>query len=280
MYIRRPAVAGSFYPSSTRELENMIKDFLKDVKEEKIEACSIVAPHAGYIFCGKTFAKVYGSLENVYETIVILGPNHYGKNGIACCSGLWQTPLGSLKTDEDFIKELEKNEIHNFPEAHLWEHSIEVQLPWIIYTMKNPKIVPITINPVYFDLKEMKELGKIIYEIKEKLDRKILVVASSDFTHYGYAYSYVPFKGSASEVLKKIKELDMCFIKAIQDFAVERIIELGAQSTVCGYGAIAASVEFSKLEGAKKVKLVDYRTSFEISKSLDAIVAYAGILIA
>lgn len=279
MYIRRPAVAGSFYPSSTRELENMIREFLKDVEEDKIEAKGIVAPHAGYIFCGKTFAKVYGSLNSCYETVVILGPNHHGKGGISSCSGLWQTPLGNLKTDEEFIKELQKNDITDFPEVHLWEHSIEVQLPWIIYTLKNPKIVPISVNPIYFDLKEMKKLGKIIYEIKEKLGRKILVVASSDFTHYGYAYGYVPFKGSPSVILRKIKELDMRLIKAIQDFAVERIIELGAESTACGYGVIAAMIEYAKLSGVKQAKLLDYRTSFEVSKSLDAIVAYAGIAV-
>lgn len=279
MYIRRPAVAGSFYPASTKELEEMIRNFMKDVKDEKIEAKGIVAPHAGYIFCGKTFAKVYGSLENSYESVVLLGPNHSGRNGIATCSGLWQTPLGSLKTDDDFIKELEKNGIADSHQVHLWEHSIEVQLPWIIYTLKNPKIVPVSINPIYFDVKEMKELGKIIFEISQKLNKKILVVASSDFTHYGHAYGFLPFKGSASEILRKIKELDMKMVKAIQDFAIERIIEIGGESTVCGYGAIAAMIQYTKLAKAGEAKLLDYRTSFEVSKSLDAIVAYAGIVV-
>ncbi len=278
MYIRRPAVAGSFYPEG-KELEEMIRIFLKEAGDEKFEPLGIVAPHAGYIFCGKTFAKVYGALEGDYETVVILAPNHSGKGGITTCSGIWQTPLGNLRTDNEFIKELENHDIQDFPEAHLWEHSIEVQLPWLIYTLKTPRIVPISINPVYFDVKEMKKLGKAVYEVNAKLERKLLVVASSDFTHYGYAYGFVPFKGPVSEILKKMKELDMKLVKAIEDLAVERIIEIGSEGTACGYGAIAAMVQYAKLSGAKEAKLLDYRTSFEVSKSTDAIVAYAGIVV-
>ncbi len=274
-----PAVAGSFYPIG-KELERMLTNLLSQAEtNEKFEAKGAVAPHAGYAFCGKTFAKVYSSLEACYDTALILAPNHYGLNGIATCKGIWQTPLGNLRTDDDFIKILEKSGVLNDPQAHAWEHAIEVQLPWIITCLGNVKIVPIAINPVLFDLKEMKELGKAIYQANEKLERKLLVIASSDFTHYGYAYGYVPFKGSASEILKKIKELDMRLIKAIQDFAVERIIELGSESTVCGYGAIAAMIEYAKLAGAEEAKLLDYRTSFEVSKSMDAIVAYAGIVV-
>jgi AmmeMemoRadiSam system protein B len=279
MYIRRPAVAGSFYPGTSRKLQGMINEFLKDARSEEYEAFGIVAPHAGYVFCGKTFAKVYKSVENIYESVVILGPNHYGKNGICTCAGIWQTPLGNLKTDDEFLKELEKCEIPDDPQAHLWEHSIEVQLPWIISTLGFKSIIPISVNPIYFDVKEMKELGKILYEISQKLDKKLLVVASSDFTHYGMAYNYMPFRGSSSEILEKIKQLDMKLIKAISDVAVERVIEIGSESTACGYGCVAAMLEYAKLAGAKEAKLVDYRTSYEVSKTTDAIVAYAGIVV-
>ncbi len=282
MYIRRPSAAGSFYPSDARELNEMIRDFLSQVKgSEKIEsAVGVVAPHAGYAFCGKTLAKVYSSVsENSYDTVVLLGPNHYGKGAITTCSGLWQTPIGNLKVDEGFVKELERSEIENSFQVHMWEHSLEVQLPWIIALLGNVKIVPVTINPVFFDVKEMRELGKAIHEAAERLGKRMLCVASSDFTHYGSAYNYVPFRGSAGEILRKIKEEDMKMIRAIEDFAVERIIELGAASTVCGYGAIAAMVHFAKLSGAEHAKLLDYRTSFEVSKSLHAIVAYAGVVV-
>jgi hypothetical protein len=135
------------------------------------------------------------------------------------------------------------------------------------------------VNPIYFDVKEMKELGKILHEISQKLDKKLLVVASSDFTHYGMAYNYMPFRGSSSEILEKIKQLDMKLIKAISDVAVERVIEIGSESTACGYGCVAAMLEYAKLAGAKEAKLVDYRTSYEVSKTTDAIVAYAGIVV-
>ncbi len=276
MYIRRPSVAGSFYPETSKELTELMNSFLKNVKDKK-EFYAGVAPHAGYVYCGKVFASLYGKLLNSFDTVIVVGPNHYGKGSIDTCECLWQTPIGSLSTDMEIVELLKKHGINSDYSVHMWEHSIEVQIPWIIKTMGNVKFVPISVNPLFFEYEKMKELGDILYDVVRESGKKVFVVASSDFTHYGKAYNYVPFSGSKSEILEKIKELDFRMIKAIKDLAVERIIELGDEMTVCGYGPIAAVVRYAKRSGLENVSLEYYDTSFSVSKNTDAIVSYSGI---
>jgi len=194
--VRNPVVAGAFYPSDVKELKKMIKGFLDKADVKGKNVIGIVSPHAGYIYCGKIMADIYKSISNKFETAVILGPNHSGYGvGVATSLIDWKTPLGNIKADEEFIKELVKDSmIMEDPRPHMREHSIEVQLPWLQYLFKNFKFVPISINPIYFDLKTCKEIGEKIADVTKKLKRKVLIIASSDFTHYGSMYGYTPFK--------------------------------------------------------------------------------------
>lgn len=275
--VRSPAVAGAFYPADKKELERMLEKFLSQVKVEKITCNGIVSPHAGYIYCGKTAAKVYKSVKTEFDIAVILGVDHYGFGSISTSTENWQTPLGIVETDKEFIDELPKNFIRTDNSVHVREHSIEVQIPWLQYLFKDFKIVPISINPIYFDLETVKEMGRVISRAIKKTGKEVLVIASSDFTHYGSIYGYKKFKGGIDEVLKKIKGEDMKIIKSICELDTEKIIELGKYRTVCGYGCIAAVVETVKLLGAKGGKLIDYLTSYEVSKDPEAIVSYCGI---
>ncbi|MFQ6020632.1 MAG: AmmeMemoRadiSam system protein B [Candidatus Aenigmatarchaeota archaeon] len=278
MGIREPCVAGAFYPYDSNELKKIIEKFIE--KSEKKDILGIVSPHAGYIYCGKTAGKVY-SLIKEFDTAIILGPNHYGMGaGIATSSGKWKTPFGIVDIDEEFSKELIKDSIimEDF-RAHLREHSIEVQLPWLQYLFQNFKFTPITINPIYFDIKTCKEIGENIAQVAKKLKRKVLIISSSDFTHYGSNYGYKPFSGTVSQVLKKIKETDTEAINYITKIMPERLIEYCSGKTICGYGGIAAMLWAVKQLGANNGELIDYSTSFEVSKDISAIVGYAGIAI-
>jgi len=281
--VRNPVVAGAFYPSDVKELKKMIKGFLDKADVKGKNVIGIVSPHAGYIYCGKIMADIYKSISNKFETAVILGPNHSGYGvGVATSLIDWKTPLGNIKADEEFIKELVKDSmIMEDPRPHMREHSIEVQLPWLQYLFKNFKFVPISINPIYFDLKTCKEIGEKIADVTKKLKRKVLIIASSDFTHYGSMYGYTPFKGKADDVLKKIKEMDLEVINFIEKLKPEDVIKTCDEKrlTICGYGGIASMLFAAKLLGAKKAELIDYTTSFDVSRSIDAIVGYAGISI-
>jgi hypothetical protein len=283
MQIRNPVVAGSFYPLSGGELRRMIKDFLDRVEGEERDVIGLVSPHAGYLYCGKVAASVYKIVKESFNTVVILGPNHSGSGtGIATLNGIWRTPIGSVKTDEKFVKEITKDSIimEDF-RAHAIEHSIEVQIPWLQYRFRNFQIVPISINPIYFDEKTCKEIGIKIAEVSRKLNRKILIVASSDFTHYGSMYGYTPFEGTTSVILKKIKEMDAEIIKLIERLRPEDMIRNCHEKnlSICGYGCIGVMLFAVKELGAKNGELIEYSTSFDISRNINAIVGYAGIAI-
>jgi len=283
MQVREPAVAGSFYPEDPEELRQKIKNFLENLEPKRRKCLGAVAPHAGYEFCGKTAASVYNDISTGFETAVIIGPNHSGSGvGIATSLETWKTPLGNVETDEEFAKEITKDSvIVEDPKSHWREHSIEVQLPWLQYRFKEFKIVPISINPIYFDVKTCREIGEKIAEVAKGLRRKVLIIASSDFTHYGAAYGYEPFEGSANEILKKIKETDMQVIKLITSLKPSETIRTCDENrlTICGYGGIATMLFTVKTLGAKQGELIDYSTSFEVSRNMDAVVGYAGIII-
>ena len=278
--MREPVVAGTFYPYDSEKLRKAIKSFLDNSKSQNKKVLGIVVPHAGYDYCGKTAASVYKTISNDFDTTVVIGPNHSGiGSGIATSLISWKTPLGSLKTDEEFVNELISDSIiTDDNEAHSREHSIEVQLPWLQYLFKDFKLVPISLSPAYFDIDSCKEIGNKIADTAKKLGRKILIVASSDFTHYGYSYGYIPFRDN---VLENIKKLDMNIIDLIEKLDVENVVKTSYEKglTICGYGAIASMLFATKKLGAKKGELVDYSTSFDVSRSLDAVVGYAGISI-
>ena len=280
MQTRNPAVAGQFYPDDIKELKEMIKKFLDKTKPERRSTLGVVAPHAGYIYCGKTAAAVYNSVAHGFDTVVLLGPSHSGSGEVATSSETWKTPLGLLKPDEDFVKEVSRDStILEDPKSHWYEHSIEVQLPWLQYRFEDFKIVPISINPVYFDFDTCKEIGTKIAETATYLRRKILIVASSDFTHYGSMYGYEPFRGDDKKIIEKIKETDMEVINHILNLKPVDVIKTCEEKrlTICGYGAIAAMLFAARNLGAKKAELIDYSTSYEVSRNKDAIVGYAGV---
>lgn len=279
--MREPVVAGSFYPYDPDVLKNTMRKFLNKTKVEKRDVVGLVSPHAGYLFCGKTAAAVYKAIGNDFDTAVILGPNHGGMgDNIAASTAHWRTPLGLVEPDSEFVKELTKDPMISEDEkAHSREHSIEVQLPWLYYLFRGFKIVPISINPSFFDTETCQTIGNRIAETAKKLKRKALIVASSDFTHYGRAYGYTPFSGKGT--LGKIKDLDMEIIELIEKLDAEKVIKTSYEKglTICGYGTIASMLFAAKKMGAKKGELIDYTTSYEVSQSLDAVVSYAGIAI-
>ncbi len=280
MPIREPAVAGSFYPISAGELRSSIDRYRTVSKPQNVVA--VVSPHAGYKYCGQTLADVYASIAPGFETVIIIGPNHQGTGNISTDGNAWRTPLGNVPIDEEFVKELtDDKSVVIDGRAHLREHSIEVQLPWLQIKFGSFKFVPISVSPILYDKEHMRPLGLRIAEIAGKLKRKVLIVASSDFTHYGRAYGYVPFSGNVSQTLKKIKEIDMEAASYVTKFMPERLIDACSERslTVCGYGPIAATLWAAQKLGAKSGKVVGYSTSFDVSKDISAIVGYCGIVI-
>ncbi len=279
---RHPVVAGYFYPGDPEELRGIIEQSFKHpVGPGKLPTVSntrdrnvygYVSPHAGYIYSGPVAAHVYYDLamRGKPETIVILGTNHTGIGALVSVypAGRWITPLGELEVDSSLSRAIVSNS--RFAEldtmAHVEEHSIEVQLPFIQYLYGDRvKIVPIVIG--LHTPEVARDLSQSIYNAVISSSRDIVLIASSDFNHYD-PYEVTIRKDELA--IQRILELDTeGFYKAIVD---ENI-------TVCGPGAIMTVMEYTKLQAGEKagVELMKHATSGDTSGPKDSVVGYAAI---
>jgi len=264
---RKCAVSGSFYPSNAEKLKSVIFQFFSNAKlQKKTKTSVIVAPHAGYEYSGKTAAYAYSVLDSA-ETFVILCPNHTGLGAAISISSnsQWETPLGNLQVDEKFANMLASAlAIERDDLAHLQEHAVEVQLPFVIYKFgRNAKIVPICLAIGDFD--SLMKVGQAISEIEKKLKTRICVIASSDFSHF------IPLESAKEkdfEAIGKIKELDAeAFYKLIHS----------KNLSICGYMAIIAAIAYANEKGMKRAELLHYSTSALATGDKSSVVGYAAI---
>lgn len=261
--MRRPAVAGQFYPGTERELRRLIAQLAPPGSPQKIKACGVVVPHAGYIYSGSVAADVYASIECA-QTFVVLGPNHYmAGSAVAVSNEPWITPLGVVEIDKELVDHLD-GIIDRDEEAHRNEHSIEVQLPFLQYFFSDFKIVPIAIGMQDYDT--VKEVAEELIAALGKYNKNVVIVASSDFTHY--------------EDVSVAKEKDSTLIGDIERLDVpafyDDIYRLNA--TACGYGPISAMLMACVARGAKRGELLKYATSGDVTGDRQ-VVGYAGIAV-
>lgn len=278
MGIRKPVVAGSFYAGTQKLLIEQIKwAFLhpigpgrlpKDVWGDK-RIPALVCPHAGYMYSGPVAAHSYASIEGRKKpkVVVIVGPNHSGIGSEVSVypEGEWYTPLGSVPIDSELAKRISKNsDLISLDEySHDEEHSLEVQLPFLQYTLGTFRLVPIVM--LNQDKDVAKEVGRAIAESVGEQD--VLLIASSDFTHY--------------EPDSVAKKKDTMAIERISALDVEGFYDVVFKHriTACGYGPVAAIMTASKILGAKNANLLKYATSGDVTGDRSAVVGYASILI-
>ena len=275
---REPVFAGQFYPAGKEELKKQIKEcFLsgfgpgKLPGKKKKQILGVISPHAGYQFSGAAAAFSYKEIaeSEKADTYVILGPSH---SGLPSSTSLedWGTPFGISENDVEFCRTLGKFGIKANEKAHSKEHSIEVQLPFLQFVYPNAKIAPVIAG---HDL-DFKKIASAITKTAEKLKRKIIIIASSDFTHYGPAYGYAPFSENIKENMYR---LDNEAIKAVKSMDPEKFIKhiRENQATICGQMPIAVIMEALK---AKKARLLKYYTSGDIMGDYTNAVGYASIV--
>lgn len=263
--IRRPVVAGRFYEGSKTGLQREVASFCKE-EEVKEKVIGLIAPHAGFVYSGKVAGEVYSKVE-IPEKVVILGPNHTGQGESAAMmsEGSWQTPLGEVEIDSGLARAILKNSdrIREDCLAHAGEHSIEVQLPFLQYLKDFFKFVPICIG--YSDFEAYKEIGRAIASGIKQSGEDVLIVASSDMTHYE----------SQSEAERKDAIAISAILKLDEEELFDKIRELNI--TMCGYAPTIAMMVAAKELGAKGARLIKYMTSGETSGDYTQVVGYAGI---
>ncbi len=275
MKIRKPAVSGMFYASTARELEEQIEWCYKHelgpgaipkVNSKGLrEIVAIVAPHAGYHYSGPVAAHAYKELaeDGIFNTAVILSPNHtgYGYPVSLWVEGGWDTPLGEVEINKQLAQKLLGEVIRADETAHIHEHSIEVQLPWLQYLYKKVKIVPITM--LAQDIETARTVGKAISQAGDNL----IIIASTDFTHY--------------EPHPVAMETDNTIIEAIVALDEEELYTRceSLNCTMCGYGPVASAIVAAKGMNAKRANLLKYATSGDTSGDFSRVVGYGSIVI-
>jgi len=268
--VRKPYVAGKFYPSDKDELKNMIKKYLKKAPQRKIEENikAIIVPHAGYVFSATVASHAYKQLKNrKYDTVILIGPSHYEyiKDAVIYKRGYWKTPLGKIKVDEEIgekiqnsasFSEFSRNDFRK-------EHSLEVQLPFLQTILEeNFKIVPILVNNPSRD-----KCRKLAYSIIDAIkDKRALIVCSTDMSHF---HNY-----------KKANKMDKKTIEYIEKLDVDGLyMSLKYKSSeLCGSAAVITTMFFAKHLGIQKIELLNYANSGDVTGDHSRVVGYGAFL--
>lgn len=267
MILRKPSVAGQFYSASRADLEKELSS-LVDHDAQKDNCLGAVSPHAGYIYSGMVAGKVLSRIR-FKDSFIILGPNHtgLGKPFSLMREGFWQTPLGKIEIDSDLAGAILRNSKHVKEDAgaHIYEHSIEVQLPFLQYIERDFKFVPII--TASGDMEILQTVGSEIAAAIKESKKDVVVIASSDMTHYESRESAKEKDTKAIEAILKLNE------KLLMDEIKKWDISM------CGFAPTIIMLSALKELGAKKAELVDYKTSGDVSGDYSSVVGYAGILI-
>ena len=265
--LRKPAVAGYFYQASPDRLKDQVQKYVT-THSQKTRALGVISPHAGFIYSGAVAGAVYSGLI-LPDTFILIGPNHTGTGALVSVfpEGRWEMPNGEVEVDAGIAKSLaDKARCVSLDyDAHRGEHCIETQLPFLQYIKGNFKIIPIVMMSTSIDV--CKELGHAISRTIQEAQRDVLIVASSDMTHYESAASA---KAKDHKAIEKILALDPAGLHAV-------VKEYGI--TMCGF-APAVTMLYAAMDlGATKARLVKYMNSGDTSGDYDQVVGYAGIVV-
>ncbi len=265
--IRKPVVAGQFYPGTASQLEAMVEQLI-DKTAVKEEVIGLVSPHAGYIYSGSVAGATISRII-FKDTFIIIGPNHtgLGKPGSIMTEGTWTTPLGEVEIDSELGKKILSisDYLQEDHVAHLQEHSLEVQIPFLQYFKSDVKIVPIVLASSSGD--RYKEIGREIAQAVKELNKEVVIIASSDMTHYEPQETA---RKKDNQAIEAMLDLD-------EDELLRRVEELNI--SMCGYAPVVSLISAAKELGATGAELVKYQTSGDTSGDYSSVVGYAGILI-
>lgn len=265
---RKPAVGGYFYPGKADDLRKMIERMV-DPESGKEKAIAVVSPHAGFEYSGPVAGAVFSSVH-LPDRFIILGPSHKAmQSRIAIMKeGIWETPLGHAQVESSLAERIMSHSslITEDESAHLSEHSLEVQLPFIQYFKEDISIVPVCIS-YYVSFEELEELGKAISLSVKESKEKVMIVASTDMSHY----------------------VDQKVAKKKDFLAIDKILQLDPRGlyevvkrediSMCGYQPTTSALVASKDLGAEKATLIKYQTSGDTTGNYREVVGYAGIRI-
>jgi AmmeMemoRadiSam system protein B len=267
--IRPSILAGSWYPADPTELRRSIEHYLSQAQVQPLrgELVALIVPHAGHRYSGPTAAYAYKILQGqTFSRVIVLGPSHqFGFSGASV--GLqngFQTPLGVMNVDQSFGRKLLTPDslIRWLPDAHAYEHSIEIQLPFLQTVLKQTRLVPIVMgDDAWTTCSRLAQ--KLIENIKGP--EKTLLIASSDLSHFYPA--------------AQAKKLDQEFIRQVRDLSPENLYAaLQAEKTeACGRAPVLTVMLAAKALGANQALILHYAHSGEVNGDNERVVGYVAI---
>ncbi len=265
--VREPAVAGRFYEGTQAALASQVEQYI-DAGAGQEDAKAVLSPHAGLMYSGSVAGAVYSKIK-FPDTFVLVGPNHTGMGPAVSLmrEGSWEIPTALFEIDEGLSAAILKNcpQITSDDLAHRYEHSLDVQLPFIAHFSTDVKIVPICVMQGSPD--ELVEVGEGIAKAIKEAGYPVVVVASSDMSHF------IPDAMAREKdklALDKVLSLDPCGLYAT---VTENNISM------CGFMPSVIMLSAANALGASEAKLIKYTTSAEVSGDYESVVGYAGVLI-
>jgi MEMO1 family protein len=270
------SLPGTWYSADPAELKAEIRGYLSALTYEQQEnVMAVVLPHAGYKYSGFVMASGINQLVGrSFSRVIVIGPSHHvsmvNEASIPAVKCV-KTPLGCIELDRVFIDKLDSALFVSRPAAHAEEHSVQIELPFLQEALGTFKLVPIVVGQL--DEESCRAIG---HELLKHMDKETLVVISSDFTHYGAAFDYVPFKKNIAENLDK---LDVGAFKKIQTKDLSGFLEYIEEkdATICGRSSIG--VLLGMLPENSQVRMLKYDTSGHITGDWSRCVSYMSILV-
>ena len=278
--VRSPAVAGSFYPDSSKVLSAQVGKFIDDaeLKETDGTLIGLIVPHAGYVYSGHVAGYAYKQLlGQSFDTVVLLGLSHRYRidGGAIYARGAFRTPLGDIQIDEDLAAEIMRlnSDIVDLPPAHVNEHSLEVQLPFLQHILSDFRIVPILLQD---DSPEnVVSLSQAIAEAMS--NRSCLLIGSTDLCHYP---TYEAARKSDQVVIEAIEHFDPDYLHERMDEYMQRNPIQNFHCMMCSTGAIYTAMRAAKALGGNRIEVLKAANSGDVPiGGRDQVVGYmaAGI---
>ncbi len=264
--LRSPYAAGSFYPGSASSLKSALSRMI-DLDAPKHKVTGILVPHAGYVYSGAVTGAVISRIE-VPPTVIIMGPSHsgIGKPFSVMAEGEWKTPLGNVPVDEALAKKLVEGSDYLEADiaAHIQEHAVEVQLPFLQYVRPDVKIVPVILtvaSPTVY-----RQIGRDIARVVRESGQDVLIMASGDMTHY--------------EPDDMARDKDLKAVEAMRTLDMDELARRykNLHITMCAFGPVMACMAAVRELGGTSGELIEYRTSGDATGDRDAVVGYAGVI--
>lgn len=265
---RQPAVSNSFYPGNPLKLRKNLAELIPVVPDdEKQEAAAVIVPHAGFVYSGGVAGETYARIK-IPETVIILGPNHHGRgHPLALAVSDWDMVLGRVEIERqlaDIILDT-STVIRADDSAHIHEHSIEVQVPFLQIFNNNLKILPLLVSRISYGV--CVQAGHDLAAAVRSFSKTVLLVASTDMSHYEPRHRAAVKDQLAME---RITELDPAGLyKVVMD----------KQISMCGFIPTIITMLAAMELGAGRAELIKYTDSGELSGDTDQVVGYAGFVL-